>query len=99
VTKQGQLEKPAELFERVAKAIAHVDATFGDDPAESEKVFYDMMVKLEFLPNTPTLFNAGTSIEQLSACFVLPVEDSLNSIFNAVKNMALYRADRRRRWL
>ncbi|MCW4017614.1 MAG: adenosylcobalamin-dependent ribonucleoside-diphosphate reductase [Candidatus Bathyarchaeota archaeon] len=87
---QGNLiEPPTKLFKRVAKAIAHVDAAFGDDPAESEKVFFDMMVRLEFLPNTPTLFNAGTSIGQLSACFVLPVEDSLESIFNAVKNMTL----------
>lgn len=81
-------ETPTGLFRRVAKAIAQVDVHYGDDPVESEKAFYDMMAKLEFLPNTPTLFNAGTSIGQLSACFVLPVEDSLESIFNAVKNMA-----------
>ncbi|MCW4010969.1 MAG: adenosylcobalamin-dependent ribonucleoside-diphosphate reductase [Candidatus Bathyarchaeota archaeon] len=83
------VETPTQLFERVAKAIAQVDAAFGDDPLTSGKVFYDMMAKLEFLPNTPTLFNAGTRIGQLSACFVLPVEDSLSSIFAAVKNMAL----------
>jgi ribonucleoside-diphosphate reductase alpha chain len=83
------LETPTKLFERVAKSIAKVDARYGDDPVESEQVFYDLMAKLEFLPNTPTLFNAGTRIGQLSACFVLPVEDSLESIFTAVKHMAL----------
>jgi ribonucleoside-diphosphate reductase alpha chain len=83
------LETPTKLFERVAKAIAKVDARYGDDPVESEQVFYDLMAKLEFLPNTPTLFNAGTRIGQLSACFVLPVDDSLESIFTAVKHMAL----------
>jgi ribonucleoside-diphosphate reductase alpha chain len=83
------VETPTKLFERVAKAISQVDAYFGGDPAQTEKVFYDMMAKLEFLPNTPTLFNAGTNIGQLSACFVLPVEDSLDGIFNTVKNMAL----------
>jgi len=82
-------ETPELLFKRVAKAIAEVDARFGDDVAESERTFYEMMAKLEFLPNTPTLFNAGTQMGQLSACFVLPVEDSLESIFTAVKNMAL----------
>ncbi|MFB3888372.1 MAG: ribonucleotide reductase N-terminal alpha domain-containing protein [Candidatus Bathyarchaeia archaeon] len=83
------VENPTQLFTRVAKAIAKVDAQFGDDATETEKVFYDMMAKLEFIPNTPTLFNAGTPIGQLSACFVLPVEDSLESIFTTVKNMAL----------
>jgi ribonucleoside-diphosphate reductase alpha chain len=83
------VETPTKLFERVAKAIAKVDAAFGEDATESEKTFHDMMAKLEFLPNTPTLFNAGTPMGQLSACFVLPVEDSLESIFAAVKNMAL----------
>ena len=87
---QGNIvETPTDLFERVAKAVAKVDASFGDDVLESEKTFYEMMSKLEFLPNTPTLFNAGTSMGQLSACFVLPVEDSLESIFSTVKNMAI----------
>jgi ribonucleoside-diphosphate reductase alpha chain len=86
---ENLVESPTNLFERVAKAIAKVDARFGDDPAVSEKVFYEMIAKLEFLPNTPTLFNAGTPVGQLSACFVLPVEDSLESIFGTVKNMAL----------
>src|SRR3990170_1959353 len=82
-------ENPTQLFERVAKAIASVDAKFSEDPAETEKTFYQMMAKLEFIPNTPTLFNAGTPIGQLSACFVLPVQDSLIDIFTTVKNMAL----------
>jgi len=83
------IETPSELFMRIAKALARVDKQFGDDPLESEKLFYDMMARLEFLPNSPTLFNAGTDIGQLSACFVLPVEDSLDGIFTTVKNMAL----------
>ena len=82
-------ETPAQMLKRIAKAIARVEATHGGDPAKSESIFYDMMAKLEFIPNSPTLFNAGTQLGQLSACFVLPVGDSLESIFTAVKNMAL----------
>ena len=87
--KENITETPTLLFKRVANAIAKVDKTFGEDAAKSEKHFYDMMAKLEFIPNTPTLFNAGTDIGQLSACFVLPVPDSLDGIFSTVKNMAL----------
>ena len=87
--KENIVETPTRLFERVAKAVAKVDTTFGEDSEKSEKIFNEMMSKLEFLPNTPTLFNAGTDIGQLSACFVLPVGDSLESIFSTVKNMAL----------
>ena len=83
------IEDPAQMFRRVAKAIARVDRKYGEDPTGSEEIFYKMMARLEFLPNSPTLFNAGTKLGQLSACFVLPVEDSLDSIFTAVKNMAL----------
>jgi len=83
------IETPAQMFRRVAKAIAGVDRKYGGDQRESEKTFYDMMARLEFIPNSPTLFNAGTKLGQLSACFVLPVEDSLEGIFEAVKNMAL----------
>jgi len=82
-------ETPSHLFQRVAKALAKVDTVFSDDAAKSEKTFYEMMARLEFLPNTPTLFNAGTDTGQLSACFVLPVGDSLDGIFSTVKNMAL----------
>jgi ribonucleoside-diphosphate reductase alpha chain len=87
--KENIIETPSRLFQRVAKALAKVDKDFGENPDDSEKVFYQMMAKLEFIPNTPTLFNAGTEIGQLSACFVLPIADSLDSIFSTVKNMAL----------
>jgi len=83
------VETPAEMFMRIAKAIARVERKYGEDQDESEKTFYDMMTRLEFIPNSPTLFNAGTKLGQLSACFVLPVEDSLEGIFGAVKNMAI----------
>ncbi|NWG11367.1 adenosylcobalamin-dependent ribonucleoside-diphosphate reductase [Candidatus Bathyarchaeota archaeon] len=82
------VETPTELFMRVAKAVARVDGNYGDNPKKTEEIFYQMMSRLEFVPNTPTLFNAGTDIGQLSACFVLPVEDSLEGIFTTVKNMA-----------
>ena len=87
--KENIIETPPLLFERVSKAIANVDKMYGGKQEKSQKTFYEMMTKLEFIPNTPTLFNAGTSIGQLSACFVLPVGDSLEDIFNSVKNMAL----------
>ena len=74
-------ETPLELFKRIAKAVTL-------DP-ESEDDFFNILSDLEFLPNSPTLMNAGTDIGQLSACFVIPVEDSLESIFDAVKDMAL----------
>jgi ribonucleoside-diphosphate reductase alpha chain len=82
------VETPARMFMRVAKAIAKVDGKYGGNTKGSEKIFYGMMARAEFLPNSPTLFNAGTRLGQLSACFVLPIEDSLESIFTAVKNMA-----------
>ncbi|MCL6579152.1 MAG: vitamin B12-dependent ribonucleotide reductase [Candidatus Bathyarchaeota archaeon] len=83
------VETPSQMFGRIARAIAKVDRKYGEDPKESEKIFYEMMTRLEFIPNSPTLFNAGTKLGQLSACFVLPVEDSLEGIFTAVKNTAL----------
>jgi ribonucleoside-diphosphate reductase alpha chain len=83
------IETPAQMFMRIAEAVAKVEGKYGGEPKESEKIFYDMMTRLEFIPNSPTLFNAGTEIGQLSACFVLPVGDSLESIFDAVKDMAL----------
>lgn len=75
------IETPVQLFERIAKAIA-LDQ-------ESKDEFLKVLMNLEFLPNTPTLMNAGTDIGQLSACFVIPIEDSLDSIFDAVKSMAI----------
>ncbi len=86
--KENLTETPTLLFQRVAKAVAATEKVFGENPEATEKVFYQMMAKLEFLPNTPTLFNAGTDIGQLSACFVLPIYDSLDSIFTTLKNMA-----------
>ncbi len=85
------VESPAQLFRRVAHTVAEPDKNYGDDPAKAEEEFYNMMSKLEFMPNTPTLFNAGTGTKlgNLSACFVLPIEDSLESIFTAVKDTAL----------
>ncbi|MFX1362305.1 MAG: ribonucleotide reductase N-terminal alpha domain-containing protein, partial [Promethearchaeota archaeon] len=85
------VETPGQMFRRVAKAIAKVDRKYDKrtDVKKVEEEFYDMMAKLEFLPNSPTLMNAGTEIGNLSACFVLPVEDSMESIFDAVKNLAL----------
>ncbi|MEM2874209.1 MAG: vitamin B12-dependent ribonucleotide reductase [Candidatus Nanoarchaeia archaeon] len=83
------IETPEQLFRRVAKAIASVEKNYGGDVAKTTEDFYKLMSSLEFLPNSPTLFNAGAPLKQLSACFVLPVEDSLESIFRAVKDMAL----------
>ena len=83
------IETPAQMFTRIAKTIAKVEEKYGDSSKEAGKTFYSMMTRLEFIPNSPTLFNAGTKLGQLSACFVLPVGDSLESIFTAVKNMAL----------
>jgi len=83
------IETPAQMFKRIAKAIAKPEDKYSGDPKKSEEAFYSMMTRLEFVPNSPTLFNAGTPLGQLSACFVLPVEDSLDGIFTSVKNMAL----------
>ncbi|MCD6448183.1 MAG: vitamin B12-dependent ribonucleotide reductase, partial [Thermoplasmata archaeon] len=83
------IETPEQMFRRVAKNIAKADEKYGGDVKKTEKEFYDMMINLYFLPNSPTLMNAGTSIQQLSACFVLPVEDSMDKIFETLKHTAL----------
>ncbi|WP_437399694.1 adenosylcobalamin-dependent ribonucleoside-diphosphate reductase [Flagellimonas lutimaris] len=80
------VESPEELFWRVAKHVASVEK---EDKKKWQNEFYVLMTNLHFLPNSPTLMNAGLPNGQLSACFVLPVEDSLDSIFTTLKNMAM----------
>ena len=85
------IESAADMFRRVAEAIAHADKKFNKETDTSALAdqFYAIMAGLEFLPNSPTLMNAGRELGQLSACFVLPVGDSMDEIFDAVKNTAL----------
>ncbi|MBI3304494.1 MAG: adenosylcobalamin-dependent ribonucleoside-diphosphate reductase [Deltaproteobacteria bacterium] len=83
------VETPEEMFRRVARAVAAVEANYKGDVSQWEETFFHLMSTLQFLPNSPTLMNAGTPQGQLAACFVLPIEDSLESIFQAVKDMAL----------
>ncbi|NLD20544.1 MAG: vitamin B12-dependent ribonucleotide reductase [Clostridiales bacterium] len=87
----NSIETVEGMFHRVAKAIAAADIIHDTEANvdETEAVFYHMMSELEFLPNSPTLMNAGKDLGQLSACFVLPVEDSMNSIFEAIRQAAL----------
>jgi len=90
--KEGRIkESPEQLFERVAQAVAYAELIEGNagDAAFWQEEFYRLLTSLDFLPNSPTLMNAGTSMGQLSACFVLPVEDTMEGIFEAVKQMAL----------
>lgn len=88
------IETPDELFRRVARHIASVEKTFNKELTDRElqlieDEFYHLMASLDFLPNSPTLMNAGRDLGQLSACFVLPVEDSMEGIFDALKSTAL----------
>ena len=86
------VETPQELFRRVASAIASSDRLYGKPEKEIKKLeeeFYNMMASLEFLPNSPCLMNAGKDLGQLSACFVLPIEDSMDSIFESLKATAM----------
>ena len=84
-------ETPSQLFRRVSGAVASIEKMYDEDAdvEEYDDLFYYMMANLEFLPNSPTLFNAGTEIGQCSACFVLPIEDNMTSIFTSLQNMAI----------
>ena len=85
-------ETPAEMFYRSAKTLAEADKNYGatqQEVDETTKEFYEYISKRYFMPNSPTLMNAGKDIGQLAACFVLPVEDSLEGIFETIKNTAL----------
>jgi ribonucleoside-diphosphate reductase alpha chain len=85
-------ETPEELFSRVAKTVAAAESRYGKKPAEIaqiEKEYFDLMVKGIYMPNSPTLMNAGREMGMLSACFVLPVGDSIDEIFDTVKATAL----------
>src|SRR5213594_4087603 len=86
------IETPKELFARVAWNLAQAERNYGADDAQVEETalrFYRIIANLDFLPNSPTLMNAGLELQQLSACFVLPVDDSLIGIFESVKHQAL----------
>ncbi|UCD33885.1 MAG: adenosylcobalamin-dependent ribonucleoside-diphosphate reductase, partial [Desulfobacterales bacterium] len=84
-------ETPEMMFKRVARHIAKAEKRYGnsDNVKRMENIFYNMMAELKFLPNSPTLMNAGRRLGQLAACFVLPVKDSMEGIFDALKNAAI----------
>ena len=90
---QGKVvEIPEELFRRVARSIAEVEGLYGRSEVEIkrlEDIFLNMMASLEFMPNSPCLMNAGKELGQLSACFTLPINDSMESIFETLKATAM----------
>jgi ribonucleoside-diphosphate reductase alpha chain len=89
---EGQLiETPEELFRRVARGVAAAEERYGGPQAAAHQaeVFHEILASLKFLPNTPTLMNAGVPRGQLAACFVIPVHDDMRSILEAVRDMAL----------
>ena len=83
------IETAGEMFRRVATHVAVVEGQYGGSPSSTADAFYEAMARLEFLPNSPTLMNAGTTIGQLAACFVLPVDDTLDGIFSTLHDAAL----------
>lgn len=85
------IESPEDMFRRIAKNVSSADLIYHSkaDIVSREEQFYDVLTSLQFLPNSPTLMNAGRDLQQLFACFVLPIEDSIESIFDAVKQAAL----------
>jgi len=86
------IETPSELFRRVASYLASNERSYEADDATVKhyaEAFFEIMTKFEFLPNSPTLMNAGTELGQLAACFVLPVEDDIEQIFESVKHQAI----------
>ena len=84
------IETPGSLVKRVSQAIAEAEAKYPQGkPRDWAEKFYNLMADLKFLPNSPTLMNAGRELGQLSACFVLPVEDSMEGIFDSIKSSAL----------
>jgi ribonucleoside-diphosphate reductase alpha chain len=91
--KDGRIiERPENLLKRVASNIAKEDSRYGSTKKqiqETEREFFEIMNNLDFMPNLPIIANAGRRLQQLSACFVLPVPDNINGIFQAVKDMAL----------
>ncbi len=85
----NSLETAEDMFRRVAQTIDSAEPKTGKKKTKFEQQYYQMMTDLDFLPNSPTLMNAGRELGQLSACFVLPVGDSMESIFEAIKNTAM----------
>ncbi len=85
------IESPEDMLHRVAANIARAELARGTaaDAHRAEEQFYGLMARLEFLPNSPTLMNAGRRLQQLAACFVLPVEDDIEKIFDAIKHAAI----------
>lgn len=83
------IETPEELFRRVAKNVSLAEPKYGGDAKKAEEKFYDAMTSMKFMPCSPTLMNAGAPLQQLSACFVLPVGDSIKEIFESVKHTAI----------
>jgi len=86
------IEKPEDIFKRIAKNLAKEDLRYGatkKELAKTEKEFFDSMLNMEFLPNLPAIANAGRRLQQLAACFVIPIPDNTEGIFQAVKELAL----------